>query len=409
NPVILLDEVDKMSMDFRGDPSAALLEVLDPEQNNTFNDHYLELDYDLSKVLFITTANVKYNIPAPLLDRMEVIDLQSYLDFEKVQIAKKHILPQLLEEYALKQYNIKFSDKALLKIIREYTRESGVRNLEREIASVLRKIARSIVGQGEKYDRKGFAITDEDIESYLRTPKFKDSDANLTDKVGIATGLAWTSVGGDTLPVEVSIMPGSEKLTLTGKLGDVMKESAQAALSYIRSHTESLSIAGDFNKGKEIHIHVPEGAIPKDGPSAGITMTIALISAATGKPVRGDIAMTGEITLRGMILPIGGLNEKLLAAKRLGIKTVLIPEGNAKDIQEVNPHILKGLKVVPVEHIDQALPYAFRKWTVTRTDAKIVQSEKKEVVKKSTTRRSEQTTQKPSQQKGQSSKKGVKA
>ncbi len=409
NPVILLDEVDKMSMDFRGDPSAALLEVLDPEQNNTFNDHYLELDYDLSKVLFITTANVKYNIPAPLLDRMEVIDLQSYLDFEKVQIAKKHILPQLLEEYALKQYNIKFSDKALLKIIREYTRESGVRNLEREIASVLRKIARSIVGQGEKNDRKGFAITDEDIESYLRTPKFKDSDANLTDKVGIATGLAWTSVGGDTLPVEVSIMPGSEKLTLTGKLGDVMKESAQAALSYIRSHTESLSIAGDFNKGKEIHIHVPEGAIPKDGPSAGITMTIALISAATGKPVRGDIAMTGEITLRGMILPIGGLNEKLLAAKRLGIKTVLIPEGNAKDIQEVNPHILKGLKVIPVEHIEQALSYAFRKWTITRSDAKIVQSEKKEVVKKSTTRRSKQITQKPSQQKGQSSKRGVKA
>ena len=376
NPVILLDEVDKMSMDFRGDPSAALLEVLDPEQNNTFNDHYLELDYDLSKVLFITTANVKYNIPAPLLDRMEVIDLNSYLDFEKVQIAKKHILPNLLEDYALKKYKIKFSDKSLLKIIREYTRESGVRNLEREIASVLRKIARKIVTQGDKYSDNGHNISEQDIEQYLRTPRFKDSAANLTDKVGIAVGLAWTSVGGDTLPVEVSIMPGSERLTLTGKLGDVMKESAQAALSYIRSHTESLSIVGDFNKGKEIHIHVPEGAIPKDGPSAGITMTIALISAATGKPVRGDIAMTGEITLRGMILPIGGLNEKLLAAKRQGIKTVLIPEGNAKDIQEVNPHILKGLNVIPVEHIDQALPHAFRKWTITRSDEKITKSKK---------------------------------
>ena len=376
NPVILLDEVDKMSMDFRGDPSAALLEVLDPEQNNTFNDHYLELDYDLSKVLFITTANVKYNIPAPLLDRMEVIDLNSYLDFEKVQIAKKHILPNLLEDYALKKYKIKFSDKSLLKIIREYTRESGVRNLEREIASVLRKIARKIVTQGDKYSDNGHNISEQDIEQYLRTPRFKDSAANLTDKVGIAVGVAWTSVGGDTLPVEVSIMPGSERLTLTGKLGDVMKESAQAALSYIRSHTESLSIVGDFNKGKEIHIHVPEGAIPKDGPSAGITMTIALISAATGKPVRGDIAMTGEITLRGMILPIGGLNEKLLAAKRQGIKTVLIPEGNAKDIQEVNPHILKGLNVIPVEHIDQALPHAFRKWTITRSDEKITKSKK---------------------------------
>ncbi len=390
NPVILLDEVDKMSMDFRGDPSAALLEVLDPEQNNTFNDHYLELDYDLSKVLFITTANVKYNIPAPLLDRMEVIDLNSYLDFEKVQIAKKHILPGLLEEYALKKFKIKISDKAILKIIREYTRESGVRNLEREIASVLRKIAKEIVSHGEKYAQKAHNISEEDIERYLRTPRFKDAAANLTDKVGIATGLAWTSVGGDTLPVEVSIMPGNERLTLTGKLGDVMKESAHAALSYIRSHTESLTIQSDFAKGKEIHIHVPEGAIPKDGPSAGITMTIALISAATGKPVRGDIAMTGEITLRGMILPIGGLNEKLLAAKRQGIKTVLIPEGNAKDIQEVNPHILKGLNVIPVEHIEQALPHAFRKWTITRTDAPIVKKNSvvkaKKSVKKSVAR-----------------------
>jgi len=369
NPVILLDEVDKMSMDFRGDPSAALLEVLDPEQNNAFNDHYLELDYDLSKVLFITTANVKYNIPAPLLDRMEVIDLNSYLDFEKVQIAKKHIVPNLLQEYALKKFKISFSDKALLKIIREYTRESGVRNLEREIASILRKIAKEIVSGVQKSTGKGIKVSEDSIEHYLRTQRFKETNSNLTDKIGIATGLAWTSVGGDTLPVEVSIMPGTERLTLTGKLGDVMKESASAALTYIRSHVDNLSITPGFEKGKEIHIHVPEGAIPKDGPSAGITMTIAMISAATGKPVRGDIAMTGEITLRGMILPIGGLNEKLLAAKRLGIKTVLIPEGNAKDIQEVNPHILKGLNIIPVERLDQALPHAFRKWTATRSDS----------------------------------------
>lgn len=369
NPVILLDEVDKMSMDFRGDPSAALLEVLDPEQNNAFNDHYLELDYDLSKVLFITTANVKYNIPGPLLDRMEVIDLNSYLDFEKVQIAKKHILPHLLKEYALQKYKITFSDKAFLKIIREYTRESGVRNLEREIASILRKIAKEIVSGNKKNISNVCKITEESIESFLRTPRFKENASDLKDKVGIATGLAWTSVGGDTLPVEVSIMPGNERLTLTGKLGDVMKESASAALTYIRSHAEQLSIIPGFEKGKEIHIHVPEGAIPKDGPSAGITMTIAMISAATGKPVRGDIAMTGEITLRGMILPIGGLNEKLLAAKRLGIKIVLIPEGNAKDIQEVNPQILKGLNIIPVERLDDALPYAFRKWTVSRSDA----------------------------------------
>jgi len=369
NPVILLDEVDKMSMDFRGDPSAALLEVLDPEQNNAFNDHYLELDYDLSKVLFITTANVKYNIPAPLLDRMEVIDLNSYLDFEKVQIAKKHIVPNLLQEYALKKFKISFSDKALLKIIREYTRESGVRNLEREIASILRKIAKEIVSGVQKSTGKGIKVSEDSIEHYLRTQRFKETNSNLTDKIGIATGLAWTSVGGDTLPVEVSIMPGTERLTLTGKLGDVMKESASAALTYIRSHVDNLSITPGFEKGKEIHIHVPEGAIPKDGPSAGITMTIAMISAATGKPVRGDIAMTGEITLRGMILPIGGLNEKLLAAKRLGIKTVLIPEGNAKDIQEVNSHILKGLNIIPVERLDQALPHAFRKWTATRSDS----------------------------------------
>ncbi|MGA1434395.1 MAG: endopeptidase La [Candidatus Kapaibacteriota bacterium] len=385
NPVILLDEVDKMSMDFRGDPSAALMEVLDPEQNNSFNDHYLELDYDLSKVLFITTANVKYNIPGPLLDRMEVIDLNSYLDFEKVQIAKKHILPNLLNEYALKSYKISFSDKALLKIIREYTRESGVRNLEREIASILRKIAKHIVSENKKINKKGIQVNDDSIESYLKTPRFKEASKNLTDKIGIATGLAWTSVGGDTLPVEVSIMPGSERLTLTGKLGDVMKESASAALTYIRSHAEQLNITPGFEKGKEIHIHVPEGAIPKDGPSAGITMTIAMISAATGKPVRGDIAMTGEITLRGMILPIGGLNEKLLAAKRQGIKTVLIPEGNAKDIQEVNPHILKGLHVIPVERLDQALPHAFKKWTISRSDAPV---ENKTAIKKTMKKKS---------------------
>jgi ATP-dependent Lon protease len=385
NPVILLDEVDKMSMDFRGDPSSALLEVLDPEQNSTFNDHYLEVDYDLSNVLFITTANVKYDIPAPLLDRMEVIDISSYLDHDKLEIAKRHIIPKLLREFGLDSVSITFTDEALMKIIREYTREAGVRNVEREISSILRKVAKELVMEFEtkehakaakksaandmketplalfKLPKKKTVVIDEAVVvKFLKNPKFREKKDELSDKIGVATGLAWTSMGGDTLPVEVTIMPGAEKLTLTGKLGDVMKESATAALSYVRSNWYALGVPENFAKDKEIHIHAPEGAIPKDGPSAGITMSLALISAASSRPLRGDLAMTGEITLRGNILPIGGLNEKLLAAKRKGIKTVLIPKDNQQDISEINPIITNGLQIVPIAHLSEALPYAFR-------------------------------------------------
>jgi ATP-dependent Lon protease len=382
NPVILLDEVDKMSMDFRGDPSSALLEVLDPEQNTSFNDHYLEVDYDLSNVLFIATANVLYDIPAPLLDRLEVIQLSSYLENDKVQIAQHHILPKLLERHGLSDFKITFTDKAILRIIRGYTRESGVRNLEREMASVLRKVAASVVDRvseqagsiGSSAElrstsafksvrRKAVKITDQNIETYLKAPRFKEKPTELSNKVGVATGLAWTSVGGDTLPVEVTFMTGPEKLTLTGQLGDVMKESAMAALSYLRSHAATLGLAEDFAKGKEIHIHVPEGAIPKDGPSAGITMTLALYSAASGTPLRGDVAMTGEVTLRGTILPIGGLNEKLLAAKRAGTTTVLIPEGNRTDVQELDAGVTDGLTIVFVSSIEEALPIAVHRKT----------------------------------------------
>lgn len=383
NPVILLDEIDKMNSDFRGDPSSALLEVLDPEQNSNFTDHYLEIEYDLSNVMFITTANVKYNIPGPLLDRMEVIDLNSYLDPDKLQIAKKHIVPKLKEEYGLTNFNIVFEDDALMKIIEEYTREAGVRNLEREIASVFRKLAKDIVSKYDKSRKAGsvrkkalvdnpyfvksmkgesFIISPDKVEEYLKIPKFRKSAENLDDKVGVATGLAWTSVGGDTMPVEVNIMPGTEKLTLTGKLGDVMKESAYAALSFIRANLKTLNVPTNFNKKKEIHIHVPEGAIPKDGPSAGITMTLAVISAATGLKLRGDLAMTGEIDLRGDVLPIGGLNEKLLAASKLGIKTVLIPKENIRDLEEVKKEVLDKLEIIPVSHINEALSVAFRDW-----------------------------------------------
>ena len=388
NPVILLDEIDKMSMDFRGDPSAALLEVLDPEQNVAFNDHYLEVDYDLSNVLFITTANVKFEIPLPLQDRMEIIELQSYLDPEKLEIAKRHIMPKLLEEYGMKNINISFTDKALMKLVREYTRESGVRNLEREIASILRKFAKEIVSDFNKFKidspipdekaedlrealkdnpefkklikKKKYIIDEKKVEQYLKAPRFKTKREDLEDKVGVATGLAWTSVGGDILPIEVSIMPGAQKLSLTGKLGDVMKESGKAALTFVRSNWKELGVPEDFYKRKEIHIHVPEGAIPKDGPSAGITMTAALISAATGKKLRGDVAMTGEVTLRGNILPIGGLNEKLLAAKRNGIKLVLIPKDNERDIEDISEDIRKSMKIIPVKHILEAMPHLFR-------------------------------------------------
>jgi len=367
NPVILMDEIDKMGMDFRGDPASALLEALDPEQNNTFNDHYLDVDYDLSRVLFITTANVQYQIPLPLQDRMEIIQMPGYLEHEKLEIAKRHIVAKLLTEHGLTDEEVIIPDSSIRKIVNEYTREAGVRNLEREIASLMRKITKEIVlnkiksNGSAKKDKKPMIVTSELIEKYLGVPKFKEKQADKEDKIGTAVGLAWTSMGGDILDIEVSVMPGKEKLTLTGQLGDVMKESALAGFTYIRSNSKKFGLAGNFFNGKEIHIHIPEGGIPKDGPSAGITMTIAMISALTGNPTRSDAAMTGEITLRGEILPIGGLNEKLLAAQRSGIKKVLIPKENVKDLKEISDKIKKGLEIVSVEKLDDALPHIFKK------------------------------------------------
>ena len=367
NPVLLMDEVDKMSMDFRGDPSAALLEVLDPEQNNTFSDHYLDVDYDLSKVMFITTANVRYAIPLPLQDRMEITELPGYLDYDKREIAKRHIIPKQLAAHGLTEKMLKFTDGAIDKIINEYTREAGVRNVERELASVCRKAAKEIVlsrrkngvAKRKKKSGGGITVTGEMIERYLGVPKFRKKEAERERRVGSVTGLAWTSVGGDILNVDVTIMSGTQKLTLTGQLGEVMKESAQAALSYIRSNAKRFGVNPEFTKGREIHIHLPEGAIPKDGPSAGITMAMAIISAASNRPARNDIAMTGEITLRGNVLPIGGLNEKLLAAQRSGIKTVIIPKENVQDLTEIPDKVKEGLKIIPVETIEEAARLVF--------------------------------------------------
>lgn len=367
NPVILMDEIDKMGMDFRGDPASALLEALDPEQNNTFNDHYLDVDYDLSKVLFITTANVQYQIPAPLLDRMEIIQMPGYLEHEKMEIAKRHIITKLEKEHGLTKDDVVINDESIKKIINEYTREAGVRNLEREIASLMRKITKDIVlkkvkSNGAKNKKsEPLKVTPEVVEKYLGVPKFKEKKADKEDKVGSVNGLAWTSMGGDILDIDVTVMSGNKKLTLTGQLGEVMKESAFAGLSFIRSHAKKFGLSSNFFNNKEIHIHIPEGAIPKDGPSAGITMTIAMLSALTNTPARSDVAMTGEITLRGEILPIGGLNEKLLAAQRSGINTVLIPKENEKDLKEIPAKIKDGLTIVPVEMLDEALPYVFKK------------------------------------------------
>jgi len=371
NPVMLLDEIDKMSMDFRGDPSAAMLEVLDPEQNHHFSDHYLDVEYDLSQVMFITTANVRYNIPLPLQDRMEIIELPGYLEHEKIEIAKRHIIPKQLEAHGLNKLKVELNDKTIQKIILEYTREAGVRNLEREIASVFRKTAKEIVLNKRKTSIKnkiikGFKITPLKIEKFLGVPKYRIQKNLRENKIGSVTGLAWTSVGGDILNVDVTMMSGSGKLTLTGQLGDVMKESAQAALSYLRSNAKDLGLPLNFHKGKEIHIHLPEGAIPKDGPSAGITMTLAMYSAISKKPASGDVAMTGEITLRGRVLPIGGLNEKLLAAKRNGISTVLIPKDNEKDLIEMKSAIKEGIKIIPIEDIKEALPIVFGKTKIVR-------------------------------------------
>lgn len=365
NPVILLDEIDKMSMDFRGDPSSAMLEVLDPEQNHTFNDHYLDIDYDLSQVMFITTANVKYNIPLPLQDRMEIIELPGYLEHEKLQIAVKHIIPKQLKSHGLLDKKVKFENSSISKIISEYTREAGVRNLEREIATVCRKTAREIVlkqsnnGNHRHKKESDHLIDNDQIVKNLGVPKFRSQKASKEKRIGSVTGLAWTSVGGEILNVDATIMNGPEKLTLTGQLGEVMKESAQAALSYIRSNAKLLNLSPDFYKGKEIHIHLPEGAIPKDGPSAGITMTMAMLSAFSNKPTKNDVAMTGEITLRGKVLPIGGLNEKLLAAQRSGIKTVLIPLENEKNLVEISHEVKQGLSIIPIENIIDAVKYVF--------------------------------------------------
>ena len=383
NPVMLLDEIDKMSMDFRGDPSSAMLEVLDPEQNHSFMDHYLDTEYDLSKVMFITTANVRYNIPLPLQDRMEIIELPGYLEFEKLEIAKRHIIPKQLKAHGLDKFDVGFTDEALKKIIKEYTAEAGVRNLEREIATNLRKTARDIIlkqsGNGKKSKKKiKYIIDEKKIEENLGVPKFKQSKIAKEPQIGSVTGLAWTSVGGDILPVECTIMSGAEKLTLTGQLGEVMRESAQAALSYLRSNAKELGIPQNFYKNKEIHIHLPEGAIPKDGPSAGITMAMAMYSSITKKPAKCDVAMTGEITLRGNILAIGGLNEKLLAAKQSGIKKVLIPQENVKDLSEIKNEVKDGLEIIPIKTIKEAIPHVFpSKTTGRKTSSKKTSTRKK--------------------------------
>lgn len=362
NPVILLDEIDKMSMDFRGDPSSAMLEVLDPEQNNSFNDHYIEVDYDLSNVMFITTANVRYNIPLPLQDRMEIIELPGYLEHDKLEIAKRHILPKQLKAHGISDKNVHITDSAIKKIIEEYTREAGVRNLERELATVCRKIARDIVlkeSSNGKSKKHKYIVDADRIEEYLKTPRFRTHRHSKQNKIGSVTGLAWTSVGGEILTVDATVMNGGGKLTLTGQLGNIMKESAHAGLSYLRSKAKSLGLNPEFFKGKEIHIHLPEGAIPKDGPSAGITMAMAMFSAISGIPASNNVAMTGEITLTGSILPIGGLNEKLLAAKRNDIKTVLIPKENEIDLKEMPVKVKEGLQIITIEKLEDAIPFVF--------------------------------------------------
>jgi len=381
NPVMLLDEIDKMSMDFRGDPSSAMLEVLDPEQNYTFSDHYLEVDYDLSQVMFITTANVRYNIPLPLQDRMEIIELPGYLEYDKMEIAKRHIIPKQIDAHGLTNKNVTITDTAIKKIISEYTREAGVRNLERELASVFRKLTKDIVvkesSNGKVKQKDHFIVDEIKVEDYLKIPRFRHLKHVTEKKIGSVTGLAWTSVGGELLNVDVTIMNGSEKLTLTGQLGNVMKESAQAALSYIRSEAKRFGLNPDFYKDKEVHIHLPEGAIPKDGPSAGITMAMALLSAVSGKPALNDVAMTGEITLRGNILPIGGLNEKLMAAKRNEIKTVLIPKDNEIDLIEIPEKVKVGLQIIPIDSVASAVRYVIPELIVSTKKEKSVKKKSK--------------------------------
>ena len=355
NPVFLLDEIDKLGKDFRGDPASALLEVLDPEQNKNFSDHYLEVEFDLSKVLFITTANTEFTIPPPLLDRMEVISLPGYTIWEKKEIAKNFLLPREMKEHGLDGNNLKISDEAIFKIIKNYTRESGVRNLEREIANICRKVTKEIVEIGKEGP---YFITVRNIEKYLGPEKYTSLEIEKENKIGVATGMAWTEYGGEIIFTEVLTMKGKGDLILTGQLGDVMKESARAALSYVRAHSEELGINPDFHKEIDIHIHVPEGAIPKDGPSAGVTIVTALVSCLTKKPVNPSIAMTGEITLQGKVLKIGGLKAKILAAHRAGIKKVIIPKENDKDLIEIPKEVKEALHIIEVEDIKEVLSHA---------------------------------------------------
>lgn len=355
NPVFLLDEIDKMAMDFRGDPASALLEVLDPEQNATFSDHYVEVPYDLSNVMFVTTANVVHNIPRPLLDRMELLSIPGYTELEKQQIAERHLLPKQKRDHGLEPDQLVVDSDALLALIRDYTRESGVRNMEQQLAAICRKAARAIVTDPANAP---YVVDRAKLKELLGPAKFRYGMIEQEDQIGSVTGLAWTEVGGDTLVIEVTVMPGTGKLTLTGQLGDVMKESAQAAFSYTRSRVKELGIDPDFHEHHDIHIHIPEGAIPKDGPSAGITMATALVSALTGRSVSRTVAMTGEITLRGRVLPIGGLKEKSLAAHRAGIRKVLIPKDNERDLRDVPESVRAELTFVPVSHMDEVLEHA---------------------------------------------------
>ncbi|MBS2969913.1 endopeptidase La [Metabacillus sp. KIGAM252] len=354
NPVFLLDEIDKMSSDFRGDPSSALLEVLDPEQNHNFSDHYIEETYDLSKVMFVATANNLATIPGPLRDRMEIITIAGYTELEKIHIAKDHLMPKQLEAHGLKKANLQVKEPALQNIVRYYTREAGVRGMERQLAAICRKAAKKIVSE----EKKKIIVSDKNLQDYLGKQIFRYGQAEIEDQIGVATGLAYTTVGGDTLSIEVSLSPGKGKLILTGKLGDVMKESAQAAFSFIRSRAEKLDIDPDFHEKNDIHIHVPEGAVPKDGPSAGITMATALISALTGRPVRKEVGMTGEITLRGRVLPIGGLKEKSLSAHRAGLKKKILPRENEKDLEDIPESIRNDLTFVLVSDIEEVLKHA---------------------------------------------------
>ena len=354
NPVMLLDEIDKVSSDYKGDTFSALLEVLDSEQNSKFQDHYMEVPLDLSEVLFIATANSLQTIPRPLLDRMEIIEISSYTENEKLHIAEEHLIPKQLEKHGLTSDTLSISKRAIWKIAENYTKEAGVRQMEREIGNICRKTAKEILTT----DKKKISVTEKNLHKYLGKEKYKYQMANPVDEVGIVRGLAWTSVGGDTLQIEVNVMPGKGEIALTGQLGDVMKESAGAGISYIRSVSEKYEIAADFFEKHDIHVHSPEGAVPKDGPSAGITMATAILSAITARKVRADLAMTGEITLRGRVLPIGGLKEKLLAAKNAGIKTVLVPKENQVDVEELSSEITKGLEIIPVESMDEVLKEA---------------------------------------------------